>query len=149
MSKAPFINQNRMIDVDYRRHYRVRWQDVDQSGYATLPNYIRIMEETEYAFLRSRELSIVMQDERGVVGFPRISADVQVHEPVTIDDELDIWLLVVKNDGIKIGYQFELTRDGVLAATGAFELACCRFPPGKPPKAILIPDFIMQKLSEG
>jgi len=58
-----------MIDVDYRRRYRVRWQDVDQSGYAGIPNYIRMMEETEYAFLRSLHLSIVMQDERGVVGF--------------------------------------------------------------------------------
>ena len=140
------MDQNRMIDVDYRRRYRVRWQDVDQSGYAGIPNYIRMMEETEYAFLRSLHLSIVMQDERGVVGFPRISAGVQIHEPVKINDELEIWLMVSKNDGIKIAYQFEITRSALVVATGDFELACCRFPPGQPPKAILIPDFIMQKI---
>ena len=139
------MDQNRMIDVDYRRTYRVRWRDVDQSGYAGVPNYIRMMEETEYEFLRSLQLSIVMQDDRGVVGVPRISAGVDIHEPVTIDDELEIWLMVSKNDGIKIAYQFEITRAALVVATGDFELACCRFPVGQAPKAILIPDFIMEK----
>ena len=140
------MDGSRFIDVDYRRSYRVRWRDTDQSGFANFPSYVRMMEETEYGFLRSLGLSIVMEDERGVVGFPRVSADVEIHEPVSVDDELEVWLLVSQNDGVKVEYLFEVTLAGKRAASGRFLLACCRFPVGEPPRAILIPDFIMAKL---
>jgi YbgC/YbaW family acyl-CoA thioester hydrolase len=108
-------------------------------------NYIRMMEETEYAFLRSRDLSVVMNDRRGVIGFPRVSSEVQIQTPARFDDELEIGLEVVGNDGVVIDYRFEIIRAADALASGRFRVACCRFPPGQPPRAILIPDFFQDR----
>jgi acyl-CoA thioester hydrolase len=139
------VDVERMIDVDFRRSHRVRWRETDASGFVHFSNYIRMMEETEYAFLRSLNLSIVMRDEKGVVGFPRVSTEVEVHNPARWDDELDIWLQVSGSDGVKIGYRFEIANQSDVVATGKFLLACCRFPPGEPPRAILVPDFFLNR----
>ena len=136
---------SRMLDVDFRRDHRVRFWETDQSGFTHFCNYVRMMEETEYAFLRSLGLSIVMQDETGVVGFPRAATEIEVHCPARLDDELTTWLKVVSNDGIRIEYQFEISRSNDVIATGHFRLACCRFQSGKPPRPILIPDFFLKR----
>ena len=141
-------NPSRMIDVDYRCRYRVRWRDTDTSGFANFGSYVRMMEETEYAFLRSLNLSIVMQDERGIIGFPRVSAEVEVQNAARLDEDLEIWLQVILNNGVKIEYRFEIARGPDVVATGTFLLACCRFPPGEPPRAILIPDFFLQRFPQ-
>ena len=135
----------KMIDVDFRRTHRVRWRETDASGFVHFTNYIRMMEETEYAFLRSLSLSIVMQDEKGIVGFPRVSTAINVHHPACEGDELVIWMQVTCNDGVKIEYQFEIAKQSDVVATGVFVLACCRFPHGQPPRAILIPDFFLKR----
>ena len=139
------MNHERLIDVDFRRQHRVRWRETDASGFVHFTNYIRMMEQTEYAFLRSLGLSIVMHDEKGVFGFPRRSTEIEVHQPAQLDDELDIWLRVTECDGVKIGYQFEISNRSVVVATGVFSLACCRFPAGEPPRAILIPDVFLKR----
>ncbi len=105
-----------------------------------------MMEETEYAFLRSRGLSVVVSDERGIIGFPRVATEIEIESPACYDEELEIRLRVASNDGVKIEYQFEILRDSARITTGYFAVACCRFPPGKPPRAILIPDFILERL---
>ena len=102
--------RQRLQEVDFRRQHTVRWQEVDALGQVDVPSYIRMMEETEYAFLRSLNLSIVMQDERGIVGFPRVTAAVEIQNAARLGDALEIWLQVVCNDGVKIGYRFEITR---------------------------------------
>lgn len=137
---------DRMTDVDFHRKHRVRWIETDLSGFVHFPNYIRMMEETEYAFLRSLGLSIVTEDDKGVFGFPRVSTSVEVRDPATADDELDIWLKIVGNDGVKIGYEFEIASPRGVVAMGRFLIACCRFVPGKLPRAILIPDPYMERL---
>ena len=44
------------------------------------------MEETEYAFLRSRGLRVVLEDQKGIIGFPRLSAQIEVIDPLQFDD---------------------------------------------------------------
>jgi len=139
------MTTERLIDVDYHRRHLVRWRETDASGFVHFTNYIRMMEQTEYAFLRSLGMSIVMQDEKGVYGFPRRSTDIQVEEPAMLDDQLDIWLHIEFCDGVKIGYRFEISRTSAIIATGNFTLACCRFPPGEPPRGILIPDSFLSR----
>ncbi len=139
MPSNPPIN-----DVPFRRPYRVRWGDADASGYVHFANYIRMMEETEYAWLRTRGLSVVMHDQRGVLGFPRVNTEIAIENPAQFGDELDIWLRLAESDGVKIEYQFEILREAELVASGQFTVACCRFPRGAPPRAILIPDFFRE-----
>ena len=139
----------RMMNVDFRRRHRVRWSETDASGFVHFPNYIRMMEETEYEFLRSLGLSVVSRDERGVIGFPRVSSEIEILTPARLDEELEIWLRISVNDGVKIGYRFEIARAAEVVATGEFLLACCRFPTDGPPRAILIPDFFLQQFPPG
>ena len=105
------------------------------------------MEETEYAFLRSRGLRVVLYDERGTMGFPRLNVRLEIHQPLTFEEQIDIAMRLVEIDGKQITYEFDLlNEDGVIAVEGRFQVACCRFPDRKPPFAILIPDFVTSAL---
>ncbi len=136
----------RLREVDYRHRIRVRWCDTDASGTVHFANYLRYMEETEYAFLRSLGLSVVMHDERGTIGFPRVASQLNILIPARFDEELEIWMQVAGNDGVKLVYRFEIDRAHEMVATGQFDIACCRFPPGELPRAILIPDDFRKRL---
>lgn len=136
---------------------RVRMVDTDASGAVHPGAWIRMMEETEYAFLRDRDLSVVLSDERdGLMGFPRLSAAVTIENPlehrVGFDDEVLVELSLMEVDGKQIQYDFRiecLTGEAAAStvAVGQFVVACCRFPAGKPPYAILTPMHVVDALT--
>ena len=130
----------------FHRVHRVRWREVDASRLVQLPAWLRIMEETEYAFLRSRGLSSVMRDHRGIIGFPRVATRIQVVRPAGLHAELDIWFRVPANDGVKLEYRFDIEHLSEPVARGQFSVACCRFTGGQPPRAILIPDVYLRQI---
>ena len=126
----------------------VRMIDTDCSGSVHVSALIRMMEETEYAFLRSRNLSVVLTDEKGIMGFPRLSASIELHRSAGFDEDLLVELNLLEIDGKQIVYQFEITLlTGQQVASGQFRVACCRFPNGKPPYAILTPANVVQALT--
>lgn len=105
------------------------------------------MEETEYAFLRSRGLCVVLNDNRGIIGFPRLSAEVNVENPVCFNQQVWVTLELTRLDGKQILYEFEIVDDdATLVATGRFRVASCRFPENDPPYAILMPEFVEHAL---
>ena len=105
------------------------------------------MEETEYAFLRSRGLSVVLKDGKGTIGFPRVSVELKVIQPAVLNEQIHTHLELLSVDFKSIQYHFELVNERAeLIALGKFQVACCRFPDDKPPYAIIIPDFIMEAL---
>lgn len=102
-----------------------------------------MMEETEYAFLRSRNLSVVLYDERGTLGFPRLSAEVNVEQPLQFEQTVEVRLTLTEIDGKQIVYDFDIVDDGGRTAIkGRFVVACCRFPDDLPPFAVLIPEVV-------
>ena len=106
------------------------------------------MEETEYAFLRSRGLSVVLLDERGTMGFPRLSAHLAINSPLEFDQSVNIELSLIEIDGKQLVFEFDILNEtGKSAVTGKFVNACCRFPDGQPPFAVLIPEYVVQALS--
>ncbi len=106
-----------------------------------------MMEETEYEFLRSRSLSVVLYDERGTLGFPRISAEVNVIQPLQFEQNVEVRLSLAEMDGKQILYEFDICLDdGQSAVTGKFAVACCRFPDRQPPFAVLIPEHVESAL---
>ncbi len=127
---------------------RVRWRDTDLSGFANMAACITWLEETEYAFLRSRGLSVVLNDEKGRIGFPRVRTELEIREPLVLDDELVVSLRLGELDGKVIQYHFEAIRvaDGALVVVAQFTMACCRFPDAELPYAILVPEWIEEKL---
>ncbi len=126
----------------------VRMVDTDGSGTVHISALIRMMEETEYAFLRSRNLSVVLSDEKGILGFPRLSAGIQLYQSAGFDEDLLVELNLLEIDGKQIVYQFEIAKlTGQQVASGEFRVACCRFPNGKPPYAILTPTNVVDALT--
>lgn len=112
--------------------------------------YITWMEETEYQFLRSRDLSVVLKDEKGLIGFPRLHSELEIVRHVVFDDELSVSLQLSEFDGKQLSYEFLIRRtdDAQEVANGKFTMACCRFPDDKMPFAILIPGWIEEKLKQ-
>ena len=127
----------------------IRFADTNDLGQLHFDLYVRLMEETEYAFLRSRGLRVVLEDGKGIIGFPRLKTDVQLTAPLCLGDVAETTLRLVAVSGKKITYEFDITLFQQPIATGTFEVACCRFPDGEDPYAILIPEFVSEKLCEG
>jgi len=126
----------------------VRLVDTDLSGLVHFSAYVRMMEETEYAFLRSRGLSVKLTDDKGVMGFPRLHASIQIAQPLSFDQQVIVYLSLTEMDGKSIFYQFEIRdRADHVCVTGKFKVALCRFPDDKPPYAILTPDYVIEALS--
>ena len=133
--------------ASFKCSHEVRLVDTDGTGFAHFATYVRMMEETEYAFLRSRGLSVVLYDERGTMGFPRLSVQLEIHHPVSVGELVEVTLQLVEIDGKQLRYEFDLVNaTGLMAVEGRFQVACCRFPDGKPPFAILIPDIVSRAL---
>lgn len=133
-------------------HFEHPWQirliDTDSTGFAHFSSYVKMMEETEYAFLRSRGLSVVLHDERGIIGFPRIAAELSIENALRLDEQSTIQLSLTALDGKQITYAFIIRNaSGLVSVRGKLVVACCRFPGNKPPYAILIPEFVEKLLS--
>lgn len=127
----------------------VRLVDTDASGMVHLSAMIRMMEETEYAFLRSRGLSVVLSDGRGLMGFPRLSAEIEVLDFVGFDTEVKVQIFLMVVDGKTIHYDFSVvTADDLLIAKGKFVVAVCRFPAGEAPYAILTPEYVIEAITK-
>ena len=126
----------------------VRMVDTDTTGFAHFSSYFRMMEEAEYGFLRSRGLCVVLKDERGTMGFPRISCEIDIARPLTLGERVDVNVSLVTADGKRVVYLFEIVdASGEVAVTGKFLAALCRFPDGEVPYAILFPPGLKEKLT--
>lgn len=137
----PFIAQFELIR-------EVRLVDTDSTGFAHFSSYVRMMEETEYAFLRSRGLRVVLYDERGTMGFPRLHVSINIFDPVSFGERVLVKLKLAELDGKQITYCFDIcNQDGEVVVEGEFRAAFCRFPDGEPPFAILIPEFVTAALT--
>ena len=137
------------MQIVHRLDRTVRFAETDASGFVHFAAYIRMMEETEYSFLRSRGLRVVLSDDKGIIGFPRLSAEISILQPLRFEDSILVELSLSKIDGKQIVYDFALLRSNdsdAISAKGTFKVACCRFPEGELPYAILTPDFVIGKL---
>lgn len=132
----------------------VRFIDTDINGSMHTDAFVRLLEETEYDFLRSCGLSVVLTDEKGLMGFPRLSANVTMNRPLGFDETVNIELRLINVDGKMVEYEFSVTDSqcdqgdsGQQIGSGNFKVAVCRFPAGKPPYAILTPEFVIEALT--
>lgn len=135
-----------MMNPVYHRKHPVRPRENGMPGLLRTDDLVRMMEETEYEFLRSRGLSVVMRDQRGVIGFPRMDTEIEICELTGGGEELDIWMALSLNDGVRLRYTFRIERQSLVVARGSYTVACCRFPPGRPPLAILLPQPVRARL---
>ncbi len=134
-----------IAEFEYPRE--VHFVDTDVTGFAHFSVYVRMMEETEYAFLRSRGLRVVLHDELGTLGFPRLTASLKINQPLVLGDCVKVKLKLVEIDGKQIVYEFEIVdQNRSVAVEGRFCVAVCRFPDDAPPYAVLTPQHVMDAL---
>ena len=134
------------MQTTYKTTRRVEFNETDMAGIAHFTNYFKYMEEAEHEFLRSRGLSVVLEDEKGKLGFPKMSATCDYKRPSQNEQILDVELSVTSDDGKTIHYEFHFSFEGKVTAVGKLQVAFCRFPIDKPPYAVPITDEVMQKL---
>jgi acyl-CoA thioesterase FadM len=144
-----FVARQR-IEPGFVIQRRVAWIDVDRSGYVQIANYVRYAEETEYAFLRSRGLPIIQAAPLGILGFPRVAANVDLIRPLRWDEFFEVAILSLAHDGKQLEYSFQVRVAGEPTASICFRVACCRFPGPDLPYAILLPsEFLAPIFGEG
>ena len=119
-----------------------------------------MLEETEYAFLRKCGLSVVLTDEKGLMGFPRLSTNVTMQTPLFFDDVVTVEIRLLEVDGKMVEYDFSVWRndnneavtanddESDLVGTGNFKVAVCRFPGDQLPYAVLTPQYVMDALTK-
>ncbi len=126
----------------------VHWSEASGANEVHFAQWLCYMEEAEYAFLRSRGLSVVLEDRRGTIGFPRLLCELNIRGSAMVGQTLSTQVNLVLNDGKQLDYRFEIYCNLKLLAQGRFLVACCRFPASGQPFAITIPDWVMEKLPE-
>ncbi len=143
---------NSLKSNEHQRRITVREGDLNGFGALRLDHLIRWVEETEYEFLRSRGLSVSLTDERGQFGFPRLDTQVEVFCWPSINSQLSVQLSLEQMSFKKLLYKFEVHEplrigESTAIARGSYSAACCRFPAGSLPYPILIPDWVLGRLS--
>ena len=94
---------------------------MDSARIVHFSHFFRYMEEAEHALWREAGMSIAA---RGAFGYPRVGASFEYHAPLTLEDEFDVHLRIVKITRASIAYACAVSRDGQRIATGAMTVVC-------------------------
>jgi acyl-CoA thioester hydrolase len=89
---------------------------------------------------------VVMGDEDGQLGWPRVSASCDFKGAVKFEDVLDIELVIARLGEKSVTYQFTVDHAGRRIAEGKIVAACCRLRHGEPLRAVPIPEATVEKL---
>jgi YbgC/YbaW family acyl-CoA thioester hydrolase len=123
----------------FRTTRRVEFCDTDMAGIAHFANFFRWMEAAECDFLRARGLSVKIEWEGQLLGFPRVAATCDYAKPARFQDVLDIDVTVDRIGTKSVTFAFEFSCRGVKLASGKVTSACCRIHGDHQLEAIPIP----------
>ncbi len=121
---------------------RVQFYETDTAGLVHFSWFFRYMEEAEHALWRSAGLSIAPAD--AAIGFPRVAASFDFHNPLKFEDEFEVNLSITDISKKIINYQVRIIKNELPIASGKLTVACVTKQPGKPMKAVNIPKEIAE-----
>jgi len=130
---------------EYETTRRVEWADTDTAGIIHFARYFRLMEEVEHEFLRSLNLSCMMERDGKKFTWPRVSASCEFLRPVRFEDVLDVKLNVLRKGQKSLTFGFVFRHNGNEVARGQLITACCLISDHEL-TAVSIPDFISDKI---
>jgi 4-hydroxybenzoyl-CoA thioesterase/acyl-CoA thioester hydrolase len=130
----------------FRTTRRVEFRDTDMAGIMHFSAFFTVLESVEHEFLRSLGLSVVMSDQEGQLGWPRVSASCDFKGAVKFEDVLDIELTIARLGEKSVTYQFTVDHTERRIAEGRIVAVCCRMTHGRPLQGIAIPAAIADKL---
>lgn len=119
------------MPYEFKAQRRVEFSDTDMAGIMHYSNFFRFMETAEHGFFRSLGLTIAprqFEPGQGKVGWPRVHASCDYHQPLRFEDLVEIHLLVVEKKSKAITYQFRFRKldDGASreVARGKLTVVC-------------------------
>ncbi len=121
---------------------RVRYSDSDATGSLHPAAYLRYFEVARVEALRGLGVPVGEFVTRGVA-MPVIEAGINVVRPARIDDLLEVDVLLDRIGPASFSFDYEVTRDGVLFATGFTRMAVIEPETGR---ALRLPDWVRELL---
>lgn len=103
--------------------YRVPYADTDMMGVVYYGNYLTYFERCRNELMRATGVTYRQMEEQGAM-LPVIEAHVDYKRPAHYDDELTFTGWLEQAGGVKIKVCCEVTRGGVLLASGYTIHAC-------------------------
>jgi acyl-CoA thioester hydrolase len=133
--------------MTFHHHRRVAFSETDLTGGLHFANLLRYFEEAEQALFRNLGIPMLWQGDDGMShGWPRVSAECELLEPIHLADELEILVRVERVRHSSVQLRFEVQRADQTIARGGLRLAFIAATRGQPMRAAAIPDEILQKL---
>jgi YbgC/YbaW family acyl-CoA thioester hydrolase len=142
------------MPYEYKMIKRVEFVDTDMAGIMHFSNFLRLMEMTEHAFVRSLGFSIHQEVDGIKTGWPRVHVECDFFKPVFCEEEVEIHLLVAEKKAKALSYNFvfrkiENGKAGEIIATGRSTAVCIGFDEsGKIAGAIPIPKLFADKIRQ-
>jgi len=131
-----------LMSAPFTTQRRVEFCETDAAGIVHFAEFFPYMEQAEHALLRHVGLSVVLEDEDGIVSWPRVSASCEYQGTAKFEDVLDIAVRIERLGTRSVTYAFECTREGQMIATGRITAVCCRVSPDRRLHSMDIPERI-------
>src|SRR5438067_10915124 len=96
--------------VMLRTTRRVEFADTDMAGIVHFANFFRWMESAEVEFLRSRGLSVAVQQHEHKLSFPRVAASCDYLKPARFEDVLEIVVTLRRLGSRSVTYGFDFLK---------------------------------------
>ena len=125
---------------------RVEFCDTDAAGIIHFTALFEFMEQAEHELLRSHDLSVFMNDDAGIISWPRVAAKCEFQSAARFEDVLEIEVSIARLGEKSITYAFRFRQEGTEVATGELTAVCCRMTDQAPPQPIVIPQWFREKL---
>jgi 4-hydroxybenzoyl-CoA thioesterase/acyl-CoA thioester hydrolase len=133
--------------TNFQSTKRVEFHHTDAGGIMHFSAFFTFMEEVEHELLRHFGLSVMMHDQEGTIGWPRVSAQCDFKVAVRFEDVLEIKASIERVGEKSVTYAFEFEHEGRSVAKGMLTSVCCRLRPGARPQSIPIPQPFLESLA--
>lgn len=128
---------------------RVEFCHTDAAGLMHFAPFFEFMEQAEHELLRSRGLSVFMNDDGGIISWPRVAAKCDYRSAARFEDVLEIEVRIARLGEKSVTYAFRFRNEGQEVAEGELTAVCCRMTDQAPPQSIAIPQWFREKLEAG
>ena len=115
----------------FEHKIRVRYAETDQMGYVYYGNYSTYYEVARAESIRALGLTYKEIEEAGVI-MPVLENNSKFIRPAKYDDELTIQLRIEKFPNVRIRYDYDILKEGVLIHKGFTSLVFVDRATGKP-----------------
>jgi 4-hydroxybenzoyl-CoA thioesterase/acyl-CoA thioester hydrolase len=130
----------------YRSERIVEFRDTDAAGIVHFSVFFQYMEQAEHEFLRSRGLSVLAEDDEGVLGWPRVSATCEYRGSARFEDTVITELAIERIGEKSVTYAFTFFVGDEQIATGKIVAVCCREEGKGRYVSVVIPKWYREKL---